>query len=860
MKYFFRLITLACLMAAPYSMFGQCGTGFTRSKLNWDNLDYYYNSGNGVAPYGFSGGNYVTNAMEQNQRFAIGTTYASFVTSSPGFVKGKNSRHTGNIVNYTGADAYFIPTATGQTLTISFPVEVNNVSFVLYDVDALAGISVSALDLSGTPQIITAVAQATTNLAIAGSGTAALSITGNSTNAGLTANTNTATITIAGPLASLRLNVATVGTDAQFWMSSMYACISGSFPVNYHRMATAKPFTNQPDYLLTTPDNNSVYKVDPATGKAWYLFTEPGSAYVNSLAYDQSNHILYYTMDGTATPATNKQLKKYDFNTDATSVIFADIATSLNIPLFDQGVESAAAAFYDGHLYLGIEGGKFYNSNATRHAIVYKLSINAAGIPYNPVQVFATFAYDSTTGNTLHDWGDFLVKDGAIIDFNTARQGTSSSYTYPKSSFIHYDMMTGTVTNNYDNPTSAAPYAGQAGLDWAGNLYSLRAGLQKYNMAGAIATNVPITVVRGPAWRGSSGDASEPFKPKVDFGDAPSSYDPSTGDPAVHEMDSSLMLGQNFDIEWTGRGQSALADLDNYDDGMAMIPVLDSSGTYVASVSVLNKTGSNATLCAWLDWNGNGIFENTEGISKTIGNNPGRQSINLDWSGIRSNLSTGSYTYLRIRITYASNNMTTSHAGGYFNAGEVEDYRVPVNNFPLRMQGIDLSAQVTAGQIIEIKWSLPDEDEIARYTIERSADQSQWLPLSQALKGTGNASDLYLFADLKPLKGISYYRIKAWEQNGKTHLSETRKISFVETAAIVANHYNGQLYVQYRSPYSTKAMLEVISYGGQVLIQKDINVLNGLNRFQFTASLPGGIYLLRVRSGAVVQTIHFSSQ
>ena len=72
----------------------------------------------------------------------------------------------------------------------------------------------------------------------------------------------------------------------------------------------------------------------------------------------------------------------------------------------------------------------------------------------------------------------------------------------------------------------------------------------------------------------SVGDGAEGFKPLADFGDAPASYDPVSGDPAVHEIDASLQTRCAAESdEFVTRGQTALANSDNNEDGhWALLP------------------------------------------------------------------------------------------------------------------------------------------------------------------------------------------------------------------------------------------------------------------------------------------------
>src|SRR5688572_24546340 len=81
-----------CLMAVSFSR-GQCPGGYSQAQVNWDNLDFYYNSA-GASPYG----NYISNAREQSQPFGIGTTWLTIATSSSAIITTtENATHTGDV-------------------------------------------------------------------------------------------------------------------------------------------------------------------------------------------------------------------------------------------------------------------------------------------------------------------------------------------------------------------------------------------------------------------------------------------------------------------------------------------------------------------------------------------------------------------------------------------------------------------------------------------------------------------------------------------------------------------------------------------------------------------------------------------
>ncbi|MBK9380718.1 MAG: hypothetical protein IPN39_05280 [Chitinophagaceae bacterium] len=59
-------------------------------------------------------------------------------------------------------------------------------------------------------------------------------------------------------------------------------------------------------------------------------------------------------------------------------------------------------------------------------------------------------AYRNGNDSSFHDWADFIIRDGVIYDYNTARAG-SSPFKYKYSAYHHFNMMTGN-RRLYQNP------------------------------------------------------------------------------------------------------------------------------------------------------------------------------------------------------------------------------------------------------------------------------------------------------------------------------------------------------------------------------------------------------------------------
>lgn len=781
-KFYLVIFAGLCLLCSVQKASSQC----TTSQLNWDTKDYYWNSG-GSAPYE----SYITNALAQTQRFAIGRNWLSIVTSNPAIINpgantsAVNATHTGDVTGFTGEDVQYNPTANGQSITITFNQPASAVSFTLYDIDGNARIDVDAFNVANVAQNVNVVTYASSTLAITNNNAINTHVTETSgTDYANNSNRGTATFTINSLINRIVITVTTRGTNTVFWLSDINACIdNGVFPTSWHQAAPySRPFVgptqNMPDYFLVTPDNNSVYYVNPANGQARELMKDVSKNYVNSISYDPYNQYMYFNSENTSVDPSNKTLKRYDYKANTINHTFlSDIVSSLGVPTFNMGIESAASSMYDGSIYLGIEGGRRNSGGSiTRKSIIWRIDLNGSGYPSVAYQVAAFDNYSGTTSTSIHDWGDFIIKNGVIYDFNTARNSGCGGlcYDYTNSKFEHYNLVSGQIVATYNNPNNTSPsnrnsWNSQSGMTWAGGLYSFRpkAGSSStsevvlYNENGTLGTPVDISVVSGTAWpNASSGDASDPFRPKCDFGDAPASYDPYSNpaiqSPAVHERSENIRLGATWNDEFWKRG---VTGSDDTDDGLPYAPVLPpGGGGYLVQASVYNNTGANATLIGWLDYNGNGLFDASEAVTPvTVPTSGSMQSFYLWWPFTPNTFSNGDYTYLRLRVTAASAGMTTSHATGYFTNGEVEDYRVIIDNFPLSINLFSFDAKAVENKKVQINWNASEKDIPVIYEIQRSSNATDWEHLD-FVSGKGTQGDhSYNYTDLKPLKGVSYY-------------------------------------------------------------------------------------------------------
>lgn len=846
-----KLLPLLAAFALSITLaYGQCPTGYKSASLNWDGLDYFSTTGYNMNP--------LSGTMSPNQTFAFGKnrlniTYANGITSV-----GENADHTGSNA-ISGESVQF--TGNG-TVTLIFANEVANLRFSIHDIDYLQNLQISASNSTNVLQ----------NIDIALLGTNILTLTGdNSVNPSVADNTTggnkqnptfgtvvaasaldaSLDVVIAGPVKTITLTTNNTGTvtsgsqasqeSGSFWLSDISACITETYTPNYY--SVSQPFTGMPAYVLAAI-NNSVYMVDPATGKSKFIFNDgANSGTINSLAYDPYNKVAYFCWSLTnngSTTASSKTLHKYDFKTGGVTTIANDV-NSFGLPTFNQGTESGAAAFYDGALYIGIEGGADNGSGGPRttttgiESIVWRMTFNSSGAPENITQVY------STSGDT-HDWGDFGISNDTLYDFNGESGGAH---------YQHISLYTGYNTRVED--VNALPR--QTAVGWNGTVYNLGNTIGSYDLRGRTVSAQNITSNPTiPNWSNtgapSFGDAAEAFRPAVDFGDAPLTYDPDPMAPALHETISTLRLGATTDVEWDKVDPGTGATVDGGDeDGLAYARIFVNGANYQADLSVFNNTTTEATVCAWLDFDGNGVFDPGEGISTTVLPQSTAQTVSLLWANPSSPLPNNTYTYLRIRITSSANLMTVSNPTGYFADGEVEDYYVFVSNTPLDVKLTDFSAKKVGANKVSLDWAVTDEEKGTRYELQKSGNSQEWSVIHNRVASIDNERATYDHVDAAPYVGENYYRLKISEADGSVHYSAIRRVQFEKPVLVQINpnpaSANARLSIQ--ADQKAPAHIRIVDMNGRTVYEREIIVAEGENGYTLPVSqLPAGVYQTEV--------------
>ncbi|MFT3705933.1 MAG: FG-GAP-like repeat-containing protein [Agriterribacter sp.] len=101
-----------------------------------------------------------------------------------------------------------------------------------------------------------------------------------------------------------------------------------------------------------------------------------------------------------------------------------------------------------------------------------------------------------------------------------------------------------------------------------------------------------------------------------------------------------------------------------------------------------------------------------------------------------------------------------------------------MNSAVLPVELLDFTAIVIDNKTVKLDWQTASEKNNVLFTVERSSNAQQWQVVAK-LKGAGNSSvpKSYQAFDDHPYTGISYYRLKQTDNDGKFVYSEIRKVN-----------------------------------------------------------------------------------
>jgi len=235
-----------------------------------------------------------------------------------------------------------------------------------------------------------------------------------------------------------------------------------------------------------------------------------------------------------------------------------------------------------------------------------------------------------------------------------------------------YNMMTNTYTG-IQNQTIPAQSQGNITV-----LYKVTVNSQQGTPANGFNVNLtPPPYTNGINTTDDDAVSSYTFTQAKDYGDAPVSYGSADHSFDIENSANNIYLGAMVDYEIAGQSSSTAKGDDsnglNDEDGVT-VPTLIQGTAVTIPVVVTAGENSYGFISAWIDWNGNGDFNDAGELIAT--NVPVLKSgtINLSVTAPMNSV-TSVPTFARFRLGPINMNST-----GSCSFGEVEDYQVQIIN------------------------------------------------------------------------------------------------------------------------------------------------------------------------------------
>ena len=173
------------------------------------------------------------------------------------------------------------------------------------------------------------------------------------------------------------------------------------------------------------------------------------------------------------------------------------------------------------------------------------------------------------------------------------------------------------------------------------------------------------------------------------------------------------------------------------------------------------------------------------------------------------------------------------------------------------------------GNRVRLDWETGTEENNEYFTVERSVDGKNFEKVFTK-EGAGNSkTNLYYFGyDNKPYLGVSYYRLKQTDFDGKFAYSDVESVNFekIELKSDFSIFPNPMLEdiitLSYSSEENEDILINVENLIGQIIYERIIKAEKGLNTSTLTIpNLNNGLYILKLGNDSVgYQTRYIQKQ
>lgn len=348
----------------------------------------------------------------------------------------------------------------------------------------------------------------------------------------------------------------------------------------------------------------------------------------------------------------------------------------------------------------------------------------------------------------------------------------------------------------------------------------------------------------------------------MDFGDAPDTYatqDISSGAKHLVDLQDSLFMGGSIDTETDGLNDGD-GSQDGADEDGIIFPSdveINSEYTILASdISLTNKSGSNAILHAWIDFDQSGHFDVGEytSISVSDGINNSSPANNLHWTEISE--AVVGQTYARFRLT-SDNGITAASPGGLAMNGEVEDYVINITNTSLPVEWVGFDGYWQNSQLV-LEWATANEINSDFFQVERKFPSQGIFQIIGKVEAAGFSNNLieYSFIDDFDKTSVNtydrlVYRLKQVDFNGEFEYSKSIEVIHNNISSlqifIYPNPAKDYIRISLKGDISPQAKIRILNINGNLQLENEVSKMSSFNLD--VSKWARGTYIVQIYSG-----------
>lgn len=178
---------------------------------------------------------------------------------------------------------------------------------------------------------------------------------------------------------------------------------------------------------------------------------------------------------------------------------------------------------------------------------------------------------------------------------------------------------------------------------------------------------------------------------------------------------------------------------------------------------------------------------------------------------------------------------------------------VPTNPLPVQLVSFDAKA-IAEKKAVELKWTTVEEVNNDFFTLEKSKDGKTFISFKEVAskaRTNGRTSSDYSDIDTEPIKGLSYYRLKQTDLDGKTSYSKVVPVYFgsddIGEIVLYPNPTEGTLNLQIFEKGSIEGSIYVTDILGREVYNEQISNLTSAqsHAIEFKQNLASGAYVLK---------------